>query len=49
METKNKKTAAERKGNKKSLTSAVRRVIRDRQVFDDFAMLAELYVTPLSC
>ena len=48
METKNKKQAV-RKGNKKSLTSAVRRVIRDRQVFDDFAMLADCYLSPLSC
>ena len=49
METKNKKQAV-RKGNKKSLlTLAVRRVVKDRMLLNDFAEMAELYATPLSC
>ena len=47
METKNKK-ASEKKNNK-SLTDAVRRVIKDRELFNDFAMLADYYSSPLTC
>ena len=48
METKNKK-ASEKKNSNKSLTDAVRRVIKDRMLFNDFAEMAELYATPLTC
>lgn len=47
METKNKK--ASEKKNSRSLTDAVRRVIRDRELFNDFAMLADYYSSPLTC
>ena len=48
METKDKKTS-EKKGNKRSLTSAVRRVIKDRELLNDFALWADLYAAPLTC
>lgn len=48
METKNKKAKSEKKNNK-SLTDAVRRVIKDRELFNDFAMLADYYSSPLTC
>lgn len=44
---KNKKASEKR--NSKSLTNAVRRVIKDRELFNDFAEMAELYATPLTC
>lgn len=47
METKNKK-ASEKKNNK-SLTDAVRRVVKDRMLLNDFAMLADYYSSPLTC
>ena len=50
METKNiKKQAKSEKRNNKSLTDAVRRVVKDRLIFSDFAILAELYESPLTC
>lgn len=48
MEKNIKKNKSEKK-NSKSLTSAVRRVVKDRLIFSDFAILAELYESPLTC
>lgn len=45
---KNIKKNSEKK-NSKSLTNAVRRVIKDRELFNDFAMLADYYSSPLTC
>ena len=46
---KNIKKNSEKKNSNKSLTDAVRRVIRDRELFNDFAMLADYYLSPLTC
>ena len=46
---KNIKKNSEKKNSNKSLTDAVRRVVKDRLIFSDFAILAELYESPLTC
>ena len=44
-----KQAKSEKRNNKSLLTLAVRRVIKDRELFNDFAMLADYYSSPLTC